>query len=59
MHLLIGCLYGSLFVHKCVDAHALVLMTFVSRCDVDGNIQQLSQSVLFSSNLQHIVPLSQ
>jgi hypothetical protein len=41
MNLLIGCLSGSLLVHKCVDAHTLVLMIFVSRYDVDGDIQQL------------------
>jgi hypothetical protein len=41
MHLLIGFCYGSLLVHKCVDAHALALMTFVSLYDVDGDIQHL------------------
>jgi hypothetical protein len=41
MHLLIGFLSGALLVHKCVDAHALALMTFVSLYDVDGDIQQL------------------
>jgi hypothetical protein len=39
MHLLIGFLFGALLVHKCVDAHALSLMTFVSQYDVDGDTQ--------------------
>ena len=34
-------LFGSLLVHKCVDAHALALMTFASLYDVDGDIKQL------------------
>jgi hypothetical protein len=59
MHLLIGFCYGSLLVHKCVDAHALALMTFVSLYDVDDNIHQLYESVIFSSNMKHFVPLSQ
>jgi hypothetical protein len=41
MHLLIGFLSGSMLVHKCVDAHALALMTIVSLYGVDGDIQQL------------------
>jgi hypothetical protein len=41
MHLYIGFLSGSLLMHKCVDAHALVLMVVVSMYDVDGDIQQL------------------
>jgi hypothetical protein len=41
MHILIGFMYGALLVHKCVDAHALALMIFVSLYDVDGDIQQL------------------
>jgi hypothetical protein len=41
MHLLIGFLSGALLVHKCVDAHALAVMTVVSLYDVDGDIQQM------------------
>jgi hypothetical protein len=41
MHLLIGFLFGSLLVHKCVDAHALALIIVVSLYDVDGDTQQL------------------
>jgi hypothetical protein len=59
MHLLISFLSGALLVHKCVDAHALALMNFVSLYDVDGDIKKLYEFVIFSSNLQHFVPLSQ
>jgi hypothetical protein len=41
MHLLLGFLSGALLVHKCVESHALALMTIVSLYDVDGDIQQL------------------
>jgi hypothetical protein len=41
MHLRIGFLFGTMLVHKCVNAHALALMTIVSLYDVDDDIQQL------------------
>jgi hypothetical protein len=41
MYLLIGFPFGSLLVHKCVDASLLALMTVVFLYDVDGDIQQL------------------
>jgi hypothetical protein len=41
MYLWIGFLFGSMLVHKCVDAHALALMIVVSLYDVDDDIQQL------------------
>jgi hypothetical protein len=41
MYLLIGFIFGSLLVHKCVDAHTLALMIIVSLYDVDCDIQQL------------------
>jgi hypothetical protein len=34
-------IYGTLLVHKCVEAHSLAFMTIFSLYDVDGNIQQL------------------
>jgi hypothetical protein len=34
-------MFGALLVHKCINAHALALMTFASLYDVDGDIQQL------------------
>jgi len=59
MHLLIGFLSGSLLMHTCVDDLSLSWMIFVSLDYVDGNIPRLYESIIFSSNMQHIVPLSQ
>jgi hypothetical protein len=33
--------FGSMLVHKCVDAHALALMIVFYLYDVDDDIQQL------------------
>jgi hypothetical protein len=52
MHLLINFLSSAMLVHnKYVDAHALSFMNVVSLCGVDDDIQQLYESILFSSTL--------